>query len=53
MRCLGVKAGERDIRVDFLRPRTPAGNATVESFNGRLRQEYLNENRFMSSGDAR
>ncbi|VFS63350.1 Uncharacterised protein [Raoultella planticola] len=28
-------------------------NATVESFNGRLRQECLNENWFMSLEDAR
>jgi hypothetical protein len=29
---------ERHIRIDFSRPRTPTDNATVESFNGRLRQ---------------
>lgn len=38
---------ERDIRIDFSRPGTPMDNATVESFNGRLRQECLNENWFM------
>lgn len=41
---------ERDIRIDFSRPGTPTDNATVESFNGRLRQECLNENWFMSKG---
>ena len=30
----------------------PTDNATVESFNGRLRQECLNENWFMSLEDA-
>lgn len=44
---------ERDIRIDFLRPGTPTDNATVESFNSRLRQECLNENWFMSMEDAR
>ena len=44
---------ERDIRIDFSRPGTPTDNATVESFNGRLRQECLNENWFMSMEDAR
>lgn len=44
---------ERGIRIDFSRPGTPTDNATVESFNGRLRQECLNENGFMSLDDAR
>jgi putative transposase len=44
---------ERHIRIDCSRPRTPTDNATVESFNGRLRQECLNENGFMSLEDAR
>jgi len=44
---------KRDIRIDFSRPGTPTDNATVESFNGRLRQECLNGNWFMSMKDAR
>ncbi len=44
---------ERGIRIDFSRPGTPTDNATVESFNGRLRQECLNESWFMSLEDAR
>ncbi|SQC91426.1 Integrase core domain [Cedecea neteri] len=44
---------ERGIRIDFSRPGKPTDNATVESFNGRLRQECLNENWFMSLEDAR
>ncbi|MBS0878166.1 transposase [Tatumella sp. JGM82] len=35
------------IRIDFSRPGTPMDNATMESFNGRLRQECLNENWFL------
>ncbi len=44
---------ERGIRIDFYRPGTPTDNDTVESFNGRLRQECLNENWFISLEDAR
>lgn len=44
---------ERGIRIDFSRPGTPTDNATVESFNGRLREECQNENGFMSLEDAR
>ncbi|BCQ42442.1 hypothetical protein ERHA54_50450 (plasmid) [Erwinia rhapontici] len=44
---------ERGIRIDFSRPVTPTDNATVESFSGRLRQECLNENWFISLEDAR
>lgn len=44
---------KRGIRIDFSRPGTPTDNATVESFNGRLRLECLNENWFMSLEDAR
>ena len=44
---------ERGIRIDFSRPGTPTDSATVESFNGRLRQECLNENGFMFLEDAR
>ncbi|WP_420799056.1 integrase core domain-containing protein [Klebsiella pasteurii] len=44
---------ERRGRIDFYRPGTPTDNATVESFNGRLRQECLNENWFMYLEDAR
>ena len=35
------------------RPGSPTDNAIVESFNGRLRQECLNENGFMSLEEAR
>ena len=44
---------ERGVRIDFSRPGTPTDNATVDFFNGRLRQECLNENWFMSLEDAR
>jgi putative transposase len=44
---------ERGIPTDFSRPGIPTDNTTVESFNGSLRQECMNENRFMSLADAR
>jgi len=52
-KMLGRWGYERGIRIDFSRPGTPTDNATVESFNGRLRQECLKENWFMSLEDAR
>jgi len=45
-------AYKRGIELDFSRPGKPTDNAMVESFNGRLRQECLNEHWFMSLSDA-
>ena len=45
-------AYERGVELDFSRPGKPTDNATVESFNGRLRQECLNEHWFLSLADA-
>ncbi|ELV7529396.1 transposase family protein [Edwardsiella ictaluri] len=39
--------------IGVSRPGTPADNATVGSFNGRLRQAGLNENGFISLVDER
>ena len=39
--------------LDFSRPGKPTDNAFIESFNGRFRQECLNENWFLSWEDAR
>ena len=46
-------AYENGVELDFSRRGTPADNALVESFNGRLRQECLNEHWFLSLADAR
>lgn len=46
-------AYENGVELDFSRRGTPTDNAVVESFNGRLRQECLNEHRFLSVADAR
>jgi putative transposase len=44
---------ENKIKQDLSRPSKPTDNAYIESFNGRLRQECLNEHWFMSLGYAK
>lgn len=39
--------------LDVSRPGKPIDSAFVESFNGRLRDEYLNAHGFLSMADAR
>ncbi|MCG7853055.1 MAG: transposase, partial [Methanosarcinaceae archaeon] len=39
--------------LDFSRPGKPTDNAYIESFNGRFRQECLNDHWFLSLDDAR
>ena len=41
------------IKLDFIRPGKPIENAFIESFNGKLRDECLNENWFVSLEDVR
>lgn len=41
-----------DVKLDFSCPGKPTDNAYIESFNGRLRQECLNEHWFISLEDA-
>lgn len=43
----------RRIKLDFIHPGKPIENAYIESFNGRLRDECLNEESFLSLQDAR
>jgi len=40
------------VTLDFSRPGKPTDNAYIESFNGRFRQECLNEHWFMNFEDA-
>jgi putative transposase len=46
-------AWARGVKLDFIRPGKPNENGHIESFNGRLRDECLNVNQFMTLDDAR
>ncbi len=46
-------AYENGIKLDFIRPGKPIENAHIESFNGRFRDECLNEHIFASLRDAK
>lgn len=41
------------VALQFIRPGKPVENAFIESFNGRLRDECLNANWFLTTADAR
>ena len=41
------------VKLHFIRPGKPVENAFIESFNGKLRDECLNENWFTNLQDAR
>jgi len=45
--------GEAQVKWHYTTPGKPTDNAFVESFNGRMRDELLNETLFMSLGHAR
>lgn len=51
--ALDAWAHRRGVRLQFIRPGRPVENAFVESFNGRLRDECLNQHWFLSLSDAR
>ena len=51
--ALDAWAYERGIKLQFIRPGKPVDNAYMESFNGKLRDECLNQNWFMSIEHAR
>jgi len=40
-RAVDEWAHRNGVKLDFIRPRKPIENASIESFNGRLRQEVL------------
>ena len=52
-KALDLWAFEQGISLHFIRPGKPTENAFVESFNGRFRDECLNENWFTNLIDAR
>jgi putative transposase len=41
------------VQLDFIRPGKPVENAYIESFNGRLRDECLNTELFLTLDDAK
>jgi putative transposase len=45
-------AAERGIELHFIQPGKPVQNSHIESFNGRLRDECLNQHYFVSLPDA-
>ena len=46
-------AYENGVKLNFSRPGKPTDNAFIESFNGRLREECLNQHWFTSLEDAK
>jgi hypothetical protein len=52
-RALDQWAYLHGVTLDLSRPGKPTNNALIESFNGRLRDECLNINWFLSLDDAR
>ncbi len=52
-RAMDEWAHRSGVKLDYIRPGKPVENAYIESFNGRLRQECLEENWFLSLDDAK
>ena len=51
-RALEEWAWRRGVQLDFTRPGKPTDNGYIESYNGKLRDECLNLNQFVSLADA-
>jgi len=52
-KAMDAWAYQRQIHLQFSRPGKPVDNRFIESFNGRFRDECLNDNWFMSLKDSR
>ena len=52
-KALDEWAYRNDVRLHFIDPGKPVQNAFIESFNGKFRDECLNENWFLDLADAR
>jgi putative transposase len=48
-----IWAVKKGIQVEYIRPGKPSDNGYIESFNGKLRDECLNENWFLSIKEAK
>ena len=51
--ALDAWAHARGVKLAFIQPGKPTQNAYIESFNGRFRDECLNDHWFMSLHEAR
>ena len=51
--ALDVWASERGVKLHFIQPGKPIQNAFIESFNGKMRDECLNEHWFRTLSEAR
>lgn len=51
--ALDAWAYGRDVKLHFIEPGKPAQNGYIESFNGKFRDECLNDNWFVNLPDAR
>ena len=51
-RAMDAWAYRHGIQLEFIRPRKPIENRFIESFNGRLRDEFLNVEVFFSIPDV-
>jgi putative transposase len=52
-KALDVWAYQRGVKLHFIEPGRPVQNAFIESFNGKMRDECLNEHWFMTLSEAR
>jgi putative transposase len=52
-KVLDAWAYQHRVQLHFIRPGKPVENAFIESFNGKFRDECLNENWFLGLADAR
>lgn len=51
-KALDLWASENDVKLRFIQPGKPTQNAYIESFNGKFRDECLNDNVFVSLHSA-
>jgi putative transposase len=51
-KALDAWAHQHGVQLQFSRPGKPVDNAFIEAFNGRLRDECLNQHWFLSLADA-
>ena len=50
--ALDAWAGQHGVRLHFIQPGKPIQNAFIERFNGKFRDECLNENGFLTLQEA-